>query len=97
VPLTLVDADFLVAGVASFCEHDRSLARPRAGKDRHLETTITVSPLHVPVAESLAVLEQECWFSLGFVHLDELTPAPTAPQLGINEARLARWLGCRYA
>ena len=95
MPLTLVDADFLVAGVASFREHDRPLARPRAGKDRHLETTIIVSPLHVPVAESLAVLEQECWFSLGFVHLDELTPPPADPQLRIEEARRSGRLWCR--
>ena len=90
---TPAGADFFVAAIASFREHDRPFARPRTGKDRHLETTITVGPLHVPVAGSLPVLKQECWFSLGFVHLDELTPPPAAPQLGIEMARLGRGLG----
>src|SRR5215831_15146112 len=98
---TSAGADIFVAAVASFREHDRPFARLRAREDGHFKTAVIGSPLDVPFAGSLAVLEQECWFSLGFVHLDELTPPPAAPQLGINEARrsgrLRCWvrLGCR--
>src|SRR5262249_35829154 len=74
---------------------DRPFARFRAREDRHFETAVIGSPLHVPLAMSLAVLEQECRFSLWFAHLAELTPPPAAPQLGIDEARrsgrLRRW------
>src|SRR5215469_2986518 len=92
---TSAGADFFVAAVASFRIHDRPFARVRAREDRHFKTAVVGSPLDVPIAGSLAAFEQECWFSLGFVHLDELTPPPAAPQLGIDEARLARCLWCR--
>jgi hypothetical protein len=55
-----VRADFFVAAVAPLGEDDCPFARPWAGKDRHLEAAIIVSPLDVPVAGSLAILEQEC-------------------------------------
>ena len=92
---TPAGADFFVAAITSFREHDCPVMRSRAGEDRHFKTTITVSPLHMPVAGSLAVLKQECWFSLWFVHHDELTPPPAAPQLGIDEARRSGRLGGR--
>lgn len=41
--------------------------RSRAGKDRHLETTIVVGPLHMPIAGGLAILEQVRWFT-GVAH-----------------------------
>jgi len=56
--------------------------RSRAGEDRHLEPPGIVGPLDVPVAGSLAILEQEGWFSTGFGHLDELTPAALLPRNG---------------
>src|SRR5438477_4581832 len=76
---TSAGADFFVAAVAPLREHDRPLARPRAGKDRNLKTAVIIGPLHVPVAGSLAILEEVCWLRTGFAHI-ELTPAPLPPQ-----------------
>jgi hypothetical protein len=72
-PLTLVRADLFVAAVAPLGEDDGPFARPWAGKDRHLETAVIVSPLDVPVAGTLAILKQECWVVAGYAHI-ELTP-----------------------
>jgi hypothetical protein len=71
--LTLVRADFFVPAVAPFREHDRPFVRPRTGKDRHLETAVIRSPLHMPAAGRLAILEQECWVIAGYAHI-WLTP-----------------------
>jgi hypothetical protein len=67
--LTLVRADFLVTAVTPLREDDRPFARPRAGKDRYLKTAVIISPLDVPVAGSLAILEQECWVRTGYAHI----------------------------
>jgi hypothetical protein len=72
-PLTLVRADFFVTAVAPLREDDRPFPRPRAGKHRHLEAAVIVSPLDVPVAGSLAILKQECWVVAGYAHI-WLTP-----------------------
>jgi len=53
--------------------------RSRAGEDRHFKAAIIGSPLHVPVAGGLAILEHVCWLSTGFVHLIELTPPMLLP------------------
>jgi hypothetical protein len=73
LPRILVRADFFVTAVAPLREDDRPFARPWAGKDRHLEAALIVSPLDVPVAGSLAILKQECWVVAGYAHI-ELTP-----------------------
>ena len=62
--------DFLVAVVAPLREHDRPLMRSRAGEDRHFKTAVRVSPLHVPVAGRLAILEHVRWFSAGYAHIE---------------------------
>ena len=67
--LTLVRVDFLVTAIAPLREDDRPFARPRAGKDRHLKAAVIISPLDVPVAGSLAILEQECWVVTGYAHI----------------------------
>ena len=59
--------------IAPLCEDDRPFVRPWAGKDRHLKAAVIVSPLDVPVAGSLAILEQEGWVVAGYAHI-ELTP-----------------------
>src|SRR5436305_12622888 len=73
VRLTLVRADLFVAAVTPLREDDRPFARLWAGKDRHLEAAVIVSPLDVPVAGSLAILEQECGVIAGYAHI-WLTP-----------------------
>ena len=73
VTLTAPEAAFVVAAVAQLREHDRPFVCPRTGKDRHLETAVIVSPLDVPVAGRLPILEEVCWFSAGYAHI-ELTP-----------------------
>src|SRR5689334_4518799 len=72
-PLALVRADFFVTAVAPLREDDGSFASPWAGKDRHLEAAVIVSPLDVPVAGSLAILEQECGVVTRYAHI-WLTP-----------------------
>src|ERR1051325_10019195 len=43
-PASPISTDLLVAAVAPLREDDRPFARPWAGKDRHLEAAIIVSP-----------------------------------------------------
>src|SRR5436305_10948593 len=78
LPLTLVRADLLVAAVAPLSEHDRPFVCPRTGKDRHLETAIIGGPLDVPVAGSLAILEEVCW--LGAVRAHRSLGLRTSPR-----------------
>ena len=39
-------------------------------KERHLEPAVIVSPLDVPVAGSLAILEEVSWFGAGYAHIE---------------------------
>jgi hypothetical protein len=68
-PPTLVGADLFETAVAPLREDDGPFARPWAGKNHHLEPTVIVSPLDVPVAGSLAILEQECRIIAGYAHI----------------------------
>ena len=69
-------AGLFLAAVAPLREHDRPFVCPGTGKDRHLETAVIVSPLDVPVAGRLPILEEVRWFSAGYAHI-ELTPPAT--------------------
>ena len=66
-------ADFFVTAVAPLREDDGPFARPWAGKDRHFKSAIIGSPLDVPVAGSLTILEQECGIIAAYAHI-WLTP-----------------------
>src|SRR5437764_803375 len=65
--------DFLVSTVEPFREYDRPFVCSRTRKDCHLETAVIGTPLHMPVAGRLAILENVRWFGGGFAHI-ELTP-----------------------
>jgi hypothetical protein len=56
-------------------------------KDRHLEAAVIVSPLDVPVAGSLAILEQECGIIAGAALV------PTSPAGAAVQLRLLRQWG----
>ena len=90
---------FFVALIASLREHDRPFAGPGSGKERHLETTVIVSPLDVPVAGGLAIFKDVCWAGVGYAHLNGLTPAAALSQHVVNTAapgfcaRQAFWAG----
>jgi hypothetical protein len=77
-------ADLFVTAVAPLREDDGPFARPRAGKDPHFKAAVIVSPLDVPLAWSLAILEQECGVIAGYAHIG-LTPLLAERPMRDNE------------